>query len=193
MKNLKNTSFPNQATPKSITKKLVNLAMLAALSIVLVAIFRFPMFLPFLIYEPGDVPVLIGTFIFGPLSGFILLLVGAFLQAITVSQEGGWIGFIMHVVATSFLLLPAGLIYKKVHNIKGAIIGLSVGIISMTLIMIPFNLVFYPMFTGVPVDAMKAILFSAIIPFNLVKAGINSVLTIIVYKSVGKILKKLSS
>ncbi|HZK70860.1 MAG TPA: ECF transporter S component [Clostridia bacterium] len=193
MKNLKNTSFSEKATPKSITKKLVTLSMLAALSIVLVAIFRFPMFLPFLIYEPGDVPVLIGTFIFGPLSGFILLLVGAFLQAITVSQEGGWIGFIMHVVATSFLLLPAGLIYKKVHNIKGAIIGLSVGIISMTLIMIPFNLVFYPMFTGISVDAMKAILFSSIIPFNLVKAGINSVLTIIVYKSVGKILKKLSS
>lgn len=191
MKISKSTT-PNQASSKSITKKLVILAMLAALSIVLVAIIKFPLFHSFLIYEPGDVPVLIGTFIFGPLSGFILLLIEAFIQAVTVSQEGGWIGFVMHVVATSFLLLPAGIIYKKINNIKGAIIGLLVGIISMTLIMIPFNLVFYPMFTGVPVQAMKAIIFSAIIPFNLVKAGINSVITFAVYKSIGKVLRKYS-
>ncbi len=52
-------------------KKMVMMAMLAAISIVLVNFIHFPIFpsAPFLEYDMADVPILIGTFLFGPLNG----------------------------------------------------------------------------------------------------------------------------
>ena len=53
------------------TKKLTTMAMLAALSIVLVTFIHFPLFpaAAFLEYDPADIPIFIGTFLFGPLAG----------------------------------------------------------------------------------------------------------------------------
>ena len=50
------------------TRKLTTLAMLAALAIVLVALIHFPLVpaAPFLEYDPADIPIFIGTFLFGP-------------------------------------------------------------------------------------------------------------------------------
>ena len=58
-------------------RKLVTMAMLAALSIVLVYVVHFPIFpaAPFLEYDPADIPILIGTFAYGPVAGIILTVV----------------------------------------------------------------------------------------------------------------------
>jgi riboflavin transporter FmnP len=61
----------------------------------------------------------------------------------------------------------------------------------MTLVMIPVNLIIQPNFYGVPVEVVKSLLVPAIIPFNLIKAGINSLLTLLVYKRISTIVKKL--
>ena len=55
---------------KISTRQIATMAMLAAISIVLVSIVHFPLFpaAPFLEYDPADVPILIGTFAFGPVS-----------------------------------------------------------------------------------------------------------------------------
>ena len=45
-------------------------------------------------------------------------------------------------------------------------------------------------FTGMPVDAIRAILLPIILPFNLIKAGINAVVTFLVYKSVSPLLHR---
>ena len=41
-----------------------------------------------------------------------------------------------------------------------------------------------------PVDAIRAILLPIILPFNLIKAGINAVVTFLVYKSVSPLLHR---
>lgn len=176
---------------KADVNKLARLAMLSALSIMLMFLVRFPIIpaAPFLEYDPGDIPALLGAFLFGPGAGFIITLVVSLIQAMTVSSGSGWIGAIMHLIATGTMVIVAGTFYRRVHTLKGGIISLILGTLSMTLIMIPLNLYFTTKFLNVPYEAVKAMLIPAIIPFNLLKAGINSTLAFLVYKPVGKIMR----
>lgn len=170
--------------------KMVKIAVLSALAIVLMLLLRFPLIpsAPYMEYDPADIPVFIGGFMYGPVGGLIITFIVSFIQAVTVSASSGWIGFVMHVIATGTFVLISSLIYKKIHTYKGAIIALIAGTISMTVIMVPANLIFTPMF-GVPVETVKAGIFTIIIPFNLLKAIINSVVTLLLYKPLSRILR----
>ena len=106
-----------------------------------------------------------------------------------MSVGSGWIGAVMHIISTGAMVLVAGNIYKRVHTFKGAIIALIAGTAAMVLIMIPLNLFFTTMFLGVPIEVVKGMIVPVIIPFNLFKGIANSTLTIMVYKSVAKILR----
>lgn len=171
-------------------KKLVTMGILIAISIILVVSplrFPFPP-APFLEYEASDVPILIGGFIYGPVAGIILAVVTSIVQAVTVSSGSGWIGCLMHIFAASALVGTASLIYSKNKTKKRAIIGLVCGTIAMTAVMIPFNLIFYPLFYSTPVSEVVKLIVPVLIPFNLMKAGLNSIITLLIYKSVGKLL-----
>jgi riboflavin transporter len=173
-------------------KQMVTMAVLGALSIVLMLVVRLPIIpaAPYLIYEPADVPILVGTFLFGPIAGLAITAIVAAIQA-TILSADGLVGFVMHMLATGTFVIAAGLIYKKFHSIKGAIAGLAVGTLAMTLMMIPVNLIIQPNFYGTPYDAVKAMIVPILIPFNLIKAGVNSVITLVVYKTVSKIVHKI--
>ena len=172
--------------------QMVKMAVLSALSIVLMVLIRFPIIpgASFLEYEPADVPILIGTFIYGPWAGLVITLVVALIQAATLSASGGWVGFVMHLIATGTLVIVAGNIYKRFHTMKGAFIALMAGSLCMTLIMIPSNLFFTVKFYGMPYETVKNMLVPAIIPFNLIKAFTNSIIVSLVYKSVAKVLRR---
>lgn len=174
------------------TKKLTTMAMLAALAIVLVAVIRFPLIpaAPFLEYDPADIPIFIGTFLFGPAAGLGLTAVVCMLQGFTVSAGSGVIGVLMHFFATGTFVLLAGLLYKKNRTRKGAVVALIAGTLAMTAVMCAWNLVFTPIFMGTPVSAVVDMLLPAIIPFNLIKAGANSAVTYFVYKPVCKLVQK---
>lgn len=172
----------------------VYLAMFAALSIVLVSFIHFPFpFLPgaqFLEYDPADVPILIGTFAFGPAAGLLLTLVVSIVQGITVSAGSGPWGILMHFVATGSMAAVAGLVYKKFHSFKGAIAALGFGALTMTVVMIPLNLIITPIYTGASVQFVAGMLLPAIIPFNLIKSVVNCIITFIVYKHIMKLIDK---
>ena len=97
------------------TKKLTTLGVLAACSIVLVAFIHFPIFpaVSFLEYDPADIPILIGTFLFGPVWGVVLTVLVSAIQGMTVSAQSGVYGIVMHIIATSAFTLVAGTIYKR--------------------------------------------------------------------------------
>lgn len=172
------------------TNKLVRIAVLSALSIVLVMLIRFPIIpsAPFLEYEPGDVPMLVAAFMYGPLAGFVMTVVVSTIQAFTVSAASGWVGLVMHVISTGIFVIVSGTIYKKFHTFKGAFAALAAGSISMVLIMIPSNLFFSVRFYGIPYDAVMAMLPTAILPFNLIKSLANSLIVILVYKPLSRFL-----
>ncbi len=168
------------------TRKLTRLGILAAISVVLMYVIRIPMFLPYLEYDPADISILIGTFMYGPVAGLILTVVVSALQAMTVSASSGIPGFVMHVVASGAWALVCGTIYSRKKNWKGAILGVVCGALAMTAVMVPMNLVITPLFNGTPVAAVLELLLPAIIPFNLVKAGVNSVAAVLVYRYLGR-------
>lgn len=172
--------------------RLAKLGLLAALSIVLVFFIHFPIFptAKFLEYDPADIPIMIATFAFGPWYGLMTTIVVAVVQGLTVSASGGIYGIIMHIIATGTFVLVAGFLYQKHKTKKGALIALLCGVVAWGLIMMPANLIITPIFTGMPVEAIRAILLPIILPFNLIKAGINAVVTFLVYKSVSPLLHR---
>ncbi|NLZ38787.1 MAG: ECF transporter S component [Firmicutes bacterium] len=172
-------------------RKMVTMAMLAAVSVLLMYLVRFPIFpaAPFLEYDMADVPILIGTFLLGPVCGLILTVVVSVIQAMTVSASSTWIGAVMHIFATGSFVIVAGCIYHKVRTRIGAVLSLVLGSLVMTLAMIPLNLIFTVRFLGAPREVVVAMLVPTIIPFNLIKAAINSVITFSVYKTVAKVLR----
>jgi len=137
----------------------------------------------------ADVPILIGTFLYGPWWGLLLTAVVCILQGITISSASGIIGILMHFFATGGFVIVAGLIYRRIHTFKGALISLVCGALTMILLMIPLNLLFTGLFMGTPIDKIAAMLLPVIIPFNAIKAFGNSIITLLLYKLIGRVLK----
>lgn len=86
----------------------------------------------------------------------------------------------------SVLVLVSSGIYRMRHSRKGAIVGLILGVLSMGLVMMPTNHVITPLFMAVPVDVVDALLLPVILPFNLLKAGVNALVTFLVYKTISR-------
>lgn len=174
------------------TRKLAVMAMLVAVSVILVYLVHFPLFpaAAFLEYDPADIPILIGAFTYGPVAGILLTVAASAVQALTVSAQSGLYGFLMHIISTSILCVTAGVIYKYNHTRKGAAIALLCGTLAMGVGMMLANHFITPLFMGVPKEVVDGMLLTVFLPFNLLKAGINSVITFLVYKTVSTHLIK---
>ena len=172
------------------TARLAKMAMLAAISLVLVMAIRIPFPpAPFLVYDPADVPIIISAFAFGPLSGLAITFVVSFIQAFALGGDG-IIGFFMHMVATGSFVLVSGLIYRKHKTKKVALIALVTGALVMTATMIGWNLLITPIYLGVPVEAVIGMILPILLPFNLIKAGVNGVIIFLIYKPIARYLHK---
>jgi riboflavin transporter FmnP len=171
------------------TKKLANVALLMTLSLALMLTISVPLFQPFLIYEPGDVPILIITFLYGPSAALGATFILSILMALFTGL-GGPFGAVMHFLATGVLVGIAGYIYRKNHDLKGAIIGLLCGSLSMTGVMAVANLILNPIFYGIPRAQVLKLLVPEIIPFNIIKSVANSGITLLVYKKLANFLRE---
>ena len=172
------------------TARLAKMALMAAISCVLVLLIRIPFPpAPFLVYDPADVPIYITTFAFGPAAGVILTVIVSFIQAFMLGGDFVY-GFVMHVFATGMFAVIAGFIYKHKKTKKEAIIALAAGVIVATAVMCLMNILVTPHYMGAPREAVMAMIVPVIIPFNLIKAGLNAVITFFVYKRISGFLHK---
>ena len=178
--------------------RLVKLGMLTALAVLFVVVlpkFRLIPALPFLEYDMADVPILIGTFLYGPWWGLLLTAAASVVQGVTVSADSGVIGILMHVLATGAYVVAAGTVYRRLHTFKGALLALLCGTAAMTLAMIPLNYFISPVFLQsetMSYEAAQQAIGSMLwlfIAFNALKAGINSLLTLVLYKSCARVLR----
>lgn len=175
-------------------KRLAAMAVLAAVSVALVSVVHFPVFpaVAFLEYDPADIPVLICGFAFGPSAGIFVVAVASLIQGLTVSASSGVYGILMHVIASSALVLTSSLIYRKHKTKKGAIAGILFGVLAMAAVMVPANLLITPYFMGCERE-MVVDLLPYIILFNLVKAGGNGTVTFLIYKKISVLLHRLDN
>ena len=172
-----------------LIRQITTTAMLTAVAVIL-GYFAFPIFPPvaFLEYDLCDVMVLIASFIFGPIYGACSSFIVAFFQAVLLDKSGIF-GFIMNIVSTLSFVVPAALFYAKRRTKKGAVTSLLLGVVTMNITMIAFNLVVTPFFMHTTVSVVLKLL-PFIIGFNVIKSVVNSVITYLLYKHIGKIIKK---
>lgn len=176
---------------KETTKKLTTLGMICALAYLVMAVFRIPIIpaLPFLKYDPKDVILMIGGFMYGPIPAVLVIAVVALVEMVTVS-ETGIIGCLMNFISSASFVCIAAWIYRKNHTKKGAMIGLLSGVVFMTVVMLLWNYLITPIYMGYPREAIAAMLLPGFLPFNVIKGSINAGLTLLLYKPVVTTLRK---
>ncbi|MBQ3548860.1 MAG: ECF transporter S component [Oscillospiraceae bacterium] len=171
-------------------KKLVTLAMLTAVTYVVMLLCKsIPDVAGFLQLEVKDTVICIGGFLYGPVSAAVIAVVVAVIEMLTVSGTGP-IGCLMNVLATAVFCCTASYIYKKNHSRHGAVIGLGVATLALTVVMILWNYLITPLYMGVPRAAVVEMLLPVFLPFNLVKGALNMAATLIIYKPVVTALRK---
>ena len=174
---------------KPNVKKMVLIAMLAAVAYMLVLIVRIPVVL-FLNYEPKDVIITIGGFLLGPMASLITSVIVSFVEMFTISGTGP-IGAIMNLISTCSFACTAALIYKKRRDLTGAVIGLLVGSVAVVGIMLLWNYLITPLYmTGTSRSDVANMLIPVFLPFNALKAGFNSALTLLLYKPLVTALRR---
>lgn len=170
------------------TKKLTTISMLCALAYVAVIVGRIPLVL-FLKYDPKDVVIVIGGFIFGPLTAFTVTVIVSIVQMFTISGTGIW-GCIMNIVSSCSFACTAAFIYKKKHSLSGAILALFCGWSCQVGIMMVWNYIIAPIYMGYPREAIVELLLPAFLPFNLIKGGLNAAITMLLYKPIVTALRR---
>lgn len=170
-------------------KALLCMAMMAALAVVADIFLRIPGIGGFLTYEPKDVILTIGGFIFGPLAGILMSLIVCVIEMVTVSTTG-FIGLLMNFLASAVFVGVSTVIYSRKKTLSRAIAGLVAGSMSMLVIMLLWNYIMTPIFMGVPREAVLGMFLPLLIPFNLLKAALNSALVLFLYKGVVTALRK---
>jgi len=171
--------------------KICAVGVFTALGVVLASLIHMPIFpaVSFLEYDPADVPVIFCSLIFGPWYGLAMTVAVSLVQGLTVSAHSGWVGIIMHILATGSLSLTVGFIYRKKQTLSRMFIALAFGVLAMTATMALWNLIFTPYFMHLTLQELMPF-YPLIVAFNLLKAAINSVIAALLYKSVTAILKK---
>lgn len=176
-------------------KKLCVLAMLGALAYIVMYVGRIPIVL-FLKYDPKDIIITIGGFLYGPMAAFAITVIVSLAEMVTVSTTGP-IGFLMNVIAGCSFACTAAFIYKKNRSLKGAVIGLAAAWIFTTVVMVLWNYLVTPLYMsadGVSVAVVReqvaGLMLPAFVPFNLLKGGLNAALTMLLYKPVKRALQK---
>ena len=202
------TQVMNNANVKARTgvRTIVQAGMLGAIAVVLM-LFEIPLpFAPsFYEIDFSEVPVMIGTFAIGPVAGAAIELVKILLNFIINGTTTAGVGEVANFLIGCALVVPAGIIYRRKRTRTGAIIGMAVGTVFMTLIGCLLNAyVLLPVYATafqMPIDALVAMgtavngsidsLFTfvafAVAPFNLLKGVLVSLIVFLIYKKISPV------
>lgn len=192
------------------TKRIVRIALLSSLAAVLMY-FEFP--LPFLApdfykLDFSEVPVLISGFLMGPLTAVVVELMKILIIFSIKGSFTAGVGEVANFLIGCSLVVPATIIYRKKKSLKSMIIGCIVGIIIMTIFGAFLNYyVLIPVYAKafqLPLEAyvelgrqfnphvvdLKALIVICVVPFNLVKGTLVSLIASLLYARIGKALSR---
>ena len=183
--------MPNSTTNiKSRTLKLAKMALMVAIAAIC-SFVQFPILptAPYLRFELMDIPLLIAGFVFGPVRGFALVIVSILVRSIINMPDNSPYGQIMHIIALGVFVVVSSAIYEKFKTRKWGMLSLIIGGICSTLAMIPANIIVttYYMFDG-NANIVYGMILPVIIPFNLLKMVINTVVVFLLYKRLSTFL-----
>ena len=140
---------------------------------------------PWLKYDPSGIVCLIAGFIFGPSAAAIVSVMGFAPHLLT----NPW-GTVMAVAVALALSVPASLIYRRMHTRKGAALALVVGSVAALAVAILGNLLITPIYAKMSVAAVAAMIVPVLLPFNVLKFALHSVVTFLIYKPVSNLVQR---
>ena len=191
----KNKELPEKEPKKnniSTTKKLAGTGVVAALAFV-VSRLEFPIFpaASFLKLDFSLVFVLLAGFIFGPVSGIGVSAVKELLRFVMGSSTGG-VGEVANFIVTlAFIVVPT-VIYRYKKGFSTVIITLIIGcVLETAAALIANRFINFPLYMGDKAAEVFASLWQFVLLFNLIKTLAVSLVTIMLYKKVSALIKKI--
>ena len=189
----------------SKVRVLTGTAMLGAVAAVLMYLeFPIPIMPAFVKLDVSELPALIASFAYGPVSGILVCLIKNLIKLPSTSTAA--VGELFNFVMGALFVGVAGLIYKRNKTRKGAIVGALLGALVMAVVSVPYNyFIVYPAYVvmyHLPLDAIIG-LYQAInpnvngllacllvfnLPFTFVKGALDAALCFLVYKPLSPIL-----
>lgn len=198
-----------------MNKKQFNISEISKISILsaisfLLMFLKFPLpFSPtFMEIDIAELPALIAGFAMGPVAGFLVICIKLLLSIIVKGSKTFYVGELSNLIVSATFVLTTAIIYKKHRNKKFALLGLLVGSICMSLVATISNyFVIFPLYAKILKLDLNAfvnmvtkinplvknyftLMVFSILPFNLVKTFLTSIVTSILYKKISPILKK---
>lgn len=156
----------------------------------------------------SEIPIMICTFYLGPVAGVVAELLKIIVKLVLKGTTTAFVGDFANFVVGCTFILPASMIYHARPGKKTALIGMAVGTLIMTVFGSAFNAIYLlPKFSelfGLPLDtivgmgtavngainSVSTLVLFAVVPFNLLKGIVVSVLTFLLYKRISPILHR---
>ena len=199
--------FGKRITPAYLTK----VAVLTAISFILYMFLKFSlpfMFPSFLDMQFSELPAILAGFSLGPVAGVVVIILKCLLKFPFTGTA--FVGEITDMVLGILYVLPASIFYCQNKSKRNAVIGLILGTICSTagalvlnrFVSVPFYVEFFfggnfdiivnvcaPLYPSMTRETFYLYYLSAaVLPFNLLRLGLVSVITFLVYKSLSKAL-----
>ncbi len=192
------------------TRKIAMIGMFSAVAMLL-HLFDFALpFAPFFYkLDFSELPILVGTFAFGPAAGVMMEFIKILLKLFIKGTSTAFVGDLANFVIGCSFILPASVIYAFRKNKKNAIIACITGTLVMTIFGTAFNAVYLlPAFSrlyGLPLENLLAMgtavnplaqegnivsfVAACVAPLNLIKGASVSIVTLLIYKPLSPIIK----
>lgn len=192
------------------TRKIAVIGMFSAIAAVLM-LFEFPLpFAPaFYELDFSELPILVGTFAFGPVAGVMMEFVKILLKLLFKGTSTAFVGDLANFAVGCSLILPASVVYSFKKNKKGAVLACVAGTLCITVFGTAFNAVYLlPAFSklyNIPLDSLLAMgtevnslvkegsivsfVAACVAPMNLLKGASVSLVTMLIYKPLSPIIK----
>lgn len=197
----------NGGQRQSGAKRITVVGMNAALAVILMVFeFQVPFAPGFYKLDFSEIPILICAFAMGPVAGIIAELVKVILNLLMDGTTTVFVGeFANFIIGCSFVL-PASIIYLRHKTKKSAVIACVAGTVTITIFGSLFN-AFYllPTFAKLyhmelnqliamgsaifpSIDGITKFVFFCVAPLNLIKGLVVSLVVILIYKPISRIL-----
>ncbi|MBR4578516.1 MAG: ECF transporter S component [Oscillospiraceae bacterium] len=156
----------------------------------------------------SELPVLLCAFYLGPVSGVTAEFIKVCIKLLLKGTTTAFVGDFANFVVGCMFVLPASAIYHAHKSKRNSIIGMIVGTLCMTVVGSIFNAYYLiPKFAqlfGMPIDvivsmgtavnqrivSVPTLVLYAVVPFNLLKGAVDSLLTFLLYKRLEKLFFK---
>ena len=189
----------------SKVRVLTGTAMLGAVAAVLMYLeFPIPIMPAFVKLDVSELPALIASFAYGPVSGILVCLIKNLIKLPSTSTAA--VGELFNFVMGALFVGVAGLIYKRNKTRKGAIVGALLGALVMAVVSVPYNyFIVYPAYVVLyhlpleaiigmyqainpSVDGLLTCLITFNFPFTLFKGLLDAALCFLIYKPLSGVL-----